>query len=300
MKHYSKEIKIALVAICGLVILYFGMSFLKGLNMFSTSNTYKILFKDISGLAASSPIYADGYKVGVVNDIQFNYDNPEYITVEAGIDKQLRIPKGSSAEIVSDMLGNVRVNLVLANGEVEQLKPGDVIDGAVQGGALGKISDMMPYVESMLPKLDSILYSLNQLLADPALAQSLHNVQTITNDLTVTTSSLNTMLAVLNKDVPGMMDKANGVLDNANTLTANLSTIDVAGTVAKADATLANVAAFTSQLNNMEGTMGLLMHDPALYTNLSNTMNSADSLLIDLRTHPKRYVHFSLFGRKDK
>ncbi|MCD8291068.1 MAG: MlaD family protein [Prevotella sp.] len=300
MKRYSKEIKIALVAICGLVILYFGMSFLKGLNLFSSANTYLISFKDISGLASSSPIYADGYKVGVVDDIQFNYDNPEYITVEVDIDKQLRIPKGSSAEIVSDMLGNVRVNLVLANDTDEQLKPGETIQGAVQGGALGKLGDMVPYVESMLPKLDSILYSLNLLLADPALAQSLHNVQNITSDLTVTTNSLNTMLAELNKNVPGMMEKANGVLDNANTLTANLSTIDVAGTVAKADATLANVAEFTAQLNNKQGTMGLLMRDPSLYNNLTSTMSSADSLLIDLRAHPKRYVHFSLFGKKDK
>ncbi len=300
MKRYSKEIKIALVAICGLVILYFGMSFLKGLNLFSSANTYLISFKDISGLASSSPIYADGYKVGVVNDIQFNYDNPEFITVEVDIDKQLRIPKGSSAEIVSDMLGNVRVNLVLANDTEEKLKPGETIEGAVQGGTLGKLGDMMPYVESMLPKLDSILYSLNQLLADPALAQSLHNVQRITSDLTVTTNSLNTMLAELNNNVPGMMEKANGVLDNANTLTANLSTIDVAGTVAKANATLANVEEFTAQLNSKQGTMGLLMRDPGLYNNLTSTMNSADSLLIDLRLHPKRYVHFSLFGKKDK
>ena len=74
MKFFSKEVKIALVAICGLVILFFGMNFLKGLNLFSTSNTYIISFKDISGLSASSPIYADGYQVGVVKGIQYNYD----------------------------------------------------------------------------------------------------------------------------------------------------------------------------------------------------------------------------------
>ncbi len=300
MKRYTKEIRIALVAILGLVILYFGMKYLKGLNIFSNANEYKISFKDISGLAASSPIYADGYKVGMVKDITFNYENPEYITVEADIDQNLRIPKGSTAEIVSDMLGNVKVNLRLATGAEGHLSPGETIQGGINDGALGKVSEMIPAVEKMLPKLDSILYSLNQLLADPAIAQSLHNVQTITNDLTVTTKGLNSLLSELNNNVPGMLDNANGVLNNANTLTENLNKIDVAGTVAKVDATLANVEEFTSQLNNKQGSLGLLLHDPSLYNNLSSTMGSADSLLIDLKAHPKRYVHFSLFGKKDK
>ena len=138
------------------------------------------------------------------------------------------------------------------------------------------------------------------LLADPALANSLHNVETVTGNLTVTTTQLNTLLTNLNHDVPGMMKKAGNVLDNTTTLTANLSKVDVAGTMAKVDATLQNVEEFTAQLNDREGSLGLLMHDPALYNNMNSTLRSADSLLIDLKAHPKRYVHFSLFGRKDK
>ncbi len=300
MKYFTKEVKIALVAICGLVILFFGMNFLKGLDLFSTSNKYYISFKDISGLASSSPIYADGYKVGVVKNITYNYDKQGSIMVEADVDQQLRIPKGSSAEIVSDMLGNVKVNLLLANNPRERVNPGETIDGGINDGALGQMKDMVPVVMSILPKIDSIAHTLNILLADPAIAQSVHNVQTVTSNLTTTTRELNTLLAGLNRDIPGMVKRANGVLDNTKTLTANLNKVDVAGTMAKVDATLDNVHQFTTQLNDQQGSLGKLLHDPSLYNNLSSTMKSADSLLIDLKAHPKRYVHFSLFGRKDK
>ena len=296
----TKEIKIALVAICGLVIMFIGMNFLKGLNLFSSTSTYFISFDDISGLSSSAPIYADGYKVGAVSDIQYDYDKSGNIIIKAEIDKQLRIPQGSSAEIVSDMLGNVKVNLLLANNPRERVAIGGMINGNIKNGAMGQLQDMVPTVMAILPKLDSIAASLNVLLADPALANSLHNVETVTGNLTVTTTQLNTLLTNLNHDVPGMMKKAGNVLDNTTTLTANLSKVDVAGTMAKVDATLQNVEEFTAQLNDREGSLGLLMHDPALYNNMNSTLRSADSLLIDLKAHPKRYVHFSLFGRKDK
>ena len=296
----TKEIKIALVAICGLVIMFIGMNFLKGLNLFSSTSTYFISFDDISGLSSSAPIYADGYKVGAVSDIQYDYDKSGNIIIKAEIDKQLRIPQGSSAEIVSDMLGNVKVNLLLANNPRERVAIGGIINGNINNGAMGQLQDMVPTVMAILPKLDSIAASLNVLLADPALANSLHNVETVTGNLTVTTTQLNTLLTNPNHDVPGMMKKAGNVLDNTTTLTANLSKVDVAGTMAKADATLHNVEEFTAQLNDREGSLGLLMHDPALYNNMNSTLRSADSLLIDLKAHPKRYVHFSLFGRKDK
>lgn len=300
MKFFNKEVKIALVAICGLVILFFGMNFLKGLNLFSSSNKYLISFKDISGLAVSSPIYADGYKVGVVKNIIYDYNNTGGTVVEAEIDNRLRIPKGSSAEIVSDMLGNVKVNLLLATNPRERVNPGETIQGGINDGALGKMKDMIPTVMQILPKVDSIVTSVNMLLANPAIAQSLQNVEAVTDNLTVTTRRLNNLLATLEGSVPGMMTRTDSILHNANTLAKNLNQIDVAGTVARVDETLANVEKFTEQLNNNQGTLGLLMRDPALYNNLNSTMRSADSLLIDLKAHPKRYVHFSLFGRKDK
>lgn len=296
----TKEIKIALVAIVGILIMYFGINFLKGMNLFSTNNTYFITFDDIQGLGASTPIYADGYKVGTVDGLEYDYKENGPIKVKVDINKDLRIPQGSKAEIVKDLMGNLQVNLLLANNPRERVEPGGVIPGAVNGGMMDKAANLIPVVEKMLPKLDSILTSVNALLADPALAASLHNVETITSNLTVSTRELNTLMAGLNKQVPGMVRKANGVLDNTNRLTANLASLDVQGTLNKVNQTLESAHQFTEKLNSNQGSLGLLMNDTKLYDNLTSTMSHADSLVIDLKAHPKRYVHFSVFGRKDK
>lgn len=296
----TKEIKIALVAIVGILIMYFGINFLKGMNLFSTNNAYYMTFDDIQGLGASTPIYADGYKVGTVDGLEYDYKENGPIKVKVDINKDLRIPQGSKAEIVKDLMGNLQVNLLLANNPRERVEPGGIIPGAVNGGMMDKAANLIPVVEKMLPKLDSILTSVNALLADPALAASLHNVETITSNLTVSTRELNTLMAGLNKQVPGMVRKANGVLDNTNRLTANLASLDVQGTLNKVNQTLESAHQFTEKLNNNQGSLGLLMNDTKLYDNLTSTMSHADSLVIDLKAHPKRYVHFSVFGRKDK
>lgn len=300
MKFFTKEVQIACVAILGVVVLFFGLQFLKGLSLLSNDDTYYVTFDDISGLSASSPVYANGYKVGVVKDIVYNYSGDGKIVAAVGLSKEMRLPKGSTAEIESDMLGNVKMNLVLAGNPLESVAAGDTIQGGKDSGMLGKAANMLPAVEKMLPKIDSILTSLNALLADQALASSLHNVNRITDNLAVTTSQLNTLTASLNRKVPGMLDKADNVLCNTEQLTGKLSDIDFAATMTKVDATLNNVNRLTEALDSKEGTLGLLMRDPQLYYNLSSTMRSADSLLIDLRQHPKRYVHFSVFGKKDK
>lgn len=296
----TKEIKIALVAIVGILIMYFGINFLKGMNLFSTNNAYYMTFDDIQGLGASTPIYADGYKVGTVDGMEYDYKENGPIKVKVDINKDLRIPQGSKAEIVKDLMGNLQVNLLLANNPRERVEPGGVIPGAVNGGMMDKAANLIPVVEKMLPKLDSILTSVNALLADPALAASLHNVETVTSNLTVSTRELNTLMAGLNKQVPGMIGKANGVLDNTNRLTANLASLDVQGTLNKVNQTLESAHQFTEKLNSNQGSLGLLMNDTKLYDNLTSTMGHADSLVIDLKAHPKRYVHFSVFGRKDK
>ena len=296
----TNEIKIALVAIVGILVLFFGLNFLKGMSLFSTDATYYVAFKDISGLSSSNPIYADGYKVGVVKSIQYNYAQKGDVLVQIDINPDLRIPKGSSAEIESDLMGNVKMNLLLANNPRERVNSGDTIIGSKNSGMLGNVAKLLPSVQQMLPKLDSILSSVNTLLADPALAHSLHNIEGITANLNTTSQQLNTLVAGVNRQVPGLLRRADGVMVNANTFTGNLAQVDIAGTMAQVNQTIAQLNAFSQQLNSKEGSLGLLMHDPALYNNLNKAMVSVDSLLINVRQHPKRYVHFSLFGRKDK
>ena len=300
MKMFSKEIQIALVAIAGLLVLYFGLHFLKGMTLFSGDNKYYVKFKDVSGLSVASPIFANGYRVGVVEEIMFDYQNTGEIVAAIDVDTELSVPKGSRAEIATDLMGNVKVLLVLGNAADGMVAPGDTITGSQQVGAMGKAADMIPAVQQMLPKLDSILASVNTLLADPAIANSLHNVDQITADLTRTSHDLSLLTAQLNRQMPQMLQNADGVLANTNQITKDISNMDFAATMTSVNTTLKNVEQMTAALNSREGTLGLLMRDPSLYYNLNSTMMHADSLMLDLKQHPKRYVHFSVFGKKDK
>ncbi len=296
---FTKEIKIALVAIVGIIVLFFGLKFLKGLDIFSTDNSYYITFSNINGVAVSTPIYADGYKVGVVKEVDYNYGRQEPIKVKVDIDPKLRVPAGTTAEITSDMLGNVQVNLILGQSP-SVIEPGGIIPGDIQAGLLNKVGDLVPILMKMAPKLDSILDNVNRITADKNIPASLSNIQTVTSDLKQTTTQLNTLLATLNRNVPGMAGKVNTVLDNTQTFTGNLAKLDVQGTLDRVNTTLDNVHAFTEKLNSNSGSLGKLMNDASLYDNLNHTVNSADSLVTDLKAHPKRYVHFSVFGKKDK
>ena len=297
---FTKEIKIALVSIFGIVVLFFGLQFLKGLSVFSSDNAMYVAFSDATGLAVSSPVYANGYRVGVVKALDYDYDPHGKIIAEIGLNKQMRVPVGSRAELASDLLGNIKINLVLSDDPIHMIGVGDTISGDMEQGIMSKVGEMMPVIMDIAPKLDSIMSSLNLLLSDPALRNTLHNVEGMTDNLNATSLELRTLSASLNREMPTMMNKANGVLDNTQQLTHNLSQIDVEAMNAKVNQTLANVEQMTQRLNSNEGTLGLLMRDKSLYNNLTATAASADSLLTDLKAHPKRYVHFSIFGKKDK
>ena len=210
------------------------------------------------------------------------------------------LPQGSHAEIASDLLGNIKINLVLGADPLNMVAKGDTIPGGEQEGMMSKLSAMMPAIESIVPKLDSIMTSLNTLLGDPALQNVLHNVEGMTSHLNATSSEPQTLSLAPNRNGPAMMQKADGVLDNTQQLTANLSALDVAGMAASINKTLADVNAMTQRLNSNEGTLGLLMRDDKLYRNLETASADLDSLLVNIKAHPKRYVHFSVFGRKDK
>ena len=300
MKYFTKEVKIALVAVAGIIILFFGMQFLKGLTIFSTDDSYYARFNDVSGLSASSPVYANGYRVGVVQRIEYDYSRPDNIVAVIGLDNQLSLPKGTRAEISSDLLGNVKLELKFAPNPIDLMAKGDTIEGGTASGLMGRAAQMIPQIEVMLPKLDSILASLNALMQDPAIKNSLHNVDDITANLSTTSKELNALSAQLNHQMPSMLAKTNGILTNVEGTTQKLNDIDLVATMQKVDRAMANVEQTTAKLNSNEGTLGLLMRDPELYNNMNATMQSADSLLMDMKQHPKRYVHFSVFGRKDK
>lgn len=300
-KFFTKEVRIALFALAGIFVLFAGMNFLKGIIVFSDDNTYKVTMDNLAGLAVSSPVYADGYKVGVVRNIDYNYDGEgDGTMIYIDVDKDMRIPVGTTAEVESDLMGNVKLNLLLANNPRQRLEPGGIIKGALATGALDELKAMVPTIKAIVPKLDSILTSVNTLLADPAIAAILHNAEASTANLKTTTASLNKLVAQLDGKVPALLDKADHTLANTETLTSNLAQLDIQGTMASVNATLQNCKELTDKLNSTEGTIGKFLNDASVYNNLNATMRDADSLMIDLKAHPSRYVHFSVFGKKSK
>ena len=293
----KKEVKIGLIGIVAIALLIFGINYLKGVRMFQGSSYYYVDYTDINGLAISSPVYASGYKIGLVRDIQYNHANPGHVTVEVELDENMQIPEGSIGELVTDMLGTVKMNLKLNLQCKEYCQPGDTLPGIVNNGLMSVAEGIMPKVEQLVPKMDSILHSLNQLLANPALKATIENTERLTANLDVTARQLNLLMK---NDLPQLTGRMVTIADNFTTISENLKTIDYAETFQKIDSTLQSVQLLTSKLNSKDNTVGLLFNDATLYNNLSSTTANAASLLEDLQAHPKRYVHFSLFGRKDK
>lgn len=293
----KKEVKIGIIGITAIVMLIFGINYLKGVSMFKPSSYYYVEYTNINGLATSSPVFASGYKVGLVRDIQYNHANPGHVVVAIDLDKGMRIPKGSTGELVTEMLGTVKMNLLLNLDNTEYCQPGDTLPGKVNNGLMGVAEGVMPQIEKLMPKMDSILHSLNLLLANPALTATLQNTEKLTSNLEVTTRQLNKMMQ---NELPQITNRLVTITDNFSTISENLKGIDYAETFRKIDSTLHNVQMLSDKLNSKDNTVGLLFNDPTLYNNLSATTANAASLLEDLKSHPKRYVHFSLFGRKEK
>ena len=292
-----KEVKIGIIGITAIAMLFFGINYLKGVRMFHASSYYYVEYTDINGLSTSSPVFASGYKIGLVRDIEYNHANPGHVVVEVELDNDMKIPTHSRGELVTDMLGNIKMNLILNLKSKEYYQPGDTLSGIVNNGLMGVAEGIMPKVEQLMPKMDSILHSLNQLLANPSLNATLENTEKLTASLNVTTRQLNQFMQ---NELPLLTNRMVTIAENVTVISENLKDIDYAGTIQKIDSTLYNVQTLTNKLNNKDNTIGLLLNDPTLYNNLSATTANAATLLEDLKAHPKRYVHFSLFGRKDK
>ena len=300
-EFFTKEIRIALTVIIGIVVLFVGMNFLKGIIVFSNDNSYKVVMRDINGLSASSPVYANGFQVGVVRNILYDYEGVNGgIIVTIDVDNKMRIPVGTTAEVSSDLMGNLKLNLILSDNMRESIEPGGVIIGSLGKGMMDEVAQMMPQLKALLPKLDSILTNVNIIMSDPALKSIIDNVNGATDNLNKSSAQLNKMMTQFESTMPGMLQKVDAALGNTEQITSDIAKADIATTMKNISATLQNCRELTDKLNSNEGSLGKFINDPSLYDNLNATMRDADSLMIDLKSHPKRYVHFSIFGRKDK
>ncbi len=288
---------IGLCVLVALAILFFGLEFLKGVNVFKPANYYSASYTNVAGLQVSAPVSINGFKVGQVSNIQYEYDNPGHVLVEMSLDKALKIPQGTKAVIEADLLGTATVHLVMSSSN-DYHNVGDKLIGETASGMMESVSqDLMPGVTRILPTVDTLLSNVNTLVADPALAASIARLDNITATLASTLDRLDRSM----KTLPDVMNNVNGITANLDTMSRNLCSLSARLDEAGIDKTLANVQEIsrelkelTAALNSEESSVGQLMHDPELYNNLNNAAASLDSLLIDVKKNPKRYISIKL------
>ncbi len=295
-KYFSKEVKIAISVIVSAVILYFGIEFLKGINLMHPSNYYYIRYDNVAGLTVSTPVTVDGFKVGLVRSIEYDYDAYNGAVVEVMLDKKLKVPEGSKAVLQADLLGTVTLTLQLNKYVSTFYSPGDYLVGESDAGLMGSVEEeLLPSLAAMIPKIDSVLDGLNTIVRSQELNTTLVNVAQISDDLRTASHHLSLLLA---DSVPAIVSDVKRITSHIDVFTAELSQANIRQTIEHIDDVVVSVDTLMAKLQQPDNTVGALLSDRRLYESLNATVMSADSLLIDLRLNPKRYVHFSLFGGK--
>ncbi|MBR4533858.1 MAG: MCE family protein [Bacteroidaceae bacterium] len=294
----SREVKIGVTGIIALIVLFVIINFLQGAQLFTTQDTYYINFRNAKALAKSSPVYADGYNVGIVSNIRYDYEHPgKGVIVEITVEHGMRVPAGTVAVLDEAMLGGCTLNLMMGNNPMERFSPGDTIPSQANNGLMARAGELIPKLDQTLAKVDTLLTTLNTVVGDSNIQAILVNAKQLTASLGTTSRDLNHLLE---KDLPQLTQTFNRAGENVVALTDSLKQLNLSATLAKVDNVMGKVQQMTAQLNSKDNNIGLLLNDTALYGNLNRTSLGAANLLEDLKANPKRYVHFSLFGKKDK
>lgn len=297
-KFFRKEVKIAIAVIISLAFLFWGIEYLKGINLFKPVNFYYVHFKNVDGLTDSAPVTVNGYQVGQVREIIYDYDTGN-LRVLLSMDKSLRIPLKSEAVITSDVLGTAQIELNLSNNK-EYYKVGDELVGTSEAGLMDNVSnELLPSVAAIMPKIDSLLTNLNKVVSNPALNKSLNRLDNITANLEKSSRQLS---VVMGHSVPGILDNVGGITKNIDAMTgdlkdvaASLKTLPLDSTMNYVNSTASNLKQITDKVNGTNSSIGLLLNDKGLYNHIDHTVLSLDSLFMDLKKNPKRYVTFKIF-----
>lgn len=293
----KKEIIIGLCVLIALGVLYFGVEFLKGVNVFKPSNAYTASYTNVAGLQVSAPVTINGLKVGQVSSIEYEYDNPGHVKVAFSLDKALQVPAGSKAVIEQDLLGTASVVLHFTDAK-EYVPRGSSLKGLTSAGLMGDVSEkLLPSVDRIMNQVDTLLTNLNTVMGDPAIHSSVQRLDQITLSIEQTMRQLNTTVGAL----PPVMKNVNGITTNLNTVSSDLATFSGRLNELPLDSVMnnmvalsANLRTLSAELSDPNSTLGALTHDRALYNNLNAAAASLDSLLIDVKRNPKRYISIKL------
>ena len=306
----NKETKIGIVAVIAISLLIWGFNFLKGKNILFTSNYYYAVYSHIDGLEDASPVLLNGYKVGVVEQIKFHKYQRGNMVVRFSVEKDIKVPVNSIASIEpASLIAGKIINIKFSNSE-KYCKKGDTLTGIVEIDMLTSLSnELIPIkdkAERLIESMDSVLSIFDKDRRE-GLQKSLDNLKLITTDISgLVTEEKDKLAGIINNfesisnNLKNNNEKISNVLANFSNISDSLAQANIKTTVLNANKTLFELNQIAAKINNGEGTIGLLIHNDSLYVNLNSLAADLDKLVIDLNENPKRYVHFSLFGKKDK
>lgn len=293
----KKELTIGFCVVVALFALFLGINFLKGINIFKAANYYYATYTNAAGLQVSAPVMLNGYKVGQVREINYEYDNLGHVKAELSVDRALKLPKGTMAVIEQDLLGTATVVLhPTAATTFEEV--GATLKSETASGMMEAVQQkLMPNLEGLFVQVDSLVRSLNVLASNPALTTSVNRLDAITLHIDRTLKTINASM----KSLPPVMNNVNDISDNLKVMSGALAELSSDLKELPIDTTMQNVAALSANLktlseslNRTDSSLGLITHDRALYDNLNNCAASLDSLLIDVKRNPKRYISIKL------
>lgn len=295
MSKITKEVKIGIAFIVALFLVYFGINFLKGINVFKPANSYVVMFDDVAGMLIADPITVNGMKIGQVHGMELDPNGRNKVLVYIQMEKNVRIPKGSKLNMDAAMLGGTTLLLDRPDNSTEFLVPGDTLIGTKKSGMMDVVTRVVPQVESLLPKLDSIMTGIDRLVNNPALASSLQNVDEITTEFSKSSKEINKLLVSLNKDLPTITGNLASATTNFEEFSHQVKGIDLVATFAKVDSTMSNVQHLSTKLASKDSSLGLLLNDRQLYDSLNVTLGNASMLMKDVKENPSRYINVKVF-----
>ncbi len=307
MKNISKEFKVGLLVVVAGALLYLGFNFLKGRDFFSSDNTFYTLYDDVDGLTVSNQIIINGYAVGRVDAIELIPEKENKLLVTLKIKKMIGVTEGSVAMLADGgLLGGKQINLVLGKGKV--LESGATLIGDIElgltdliaekaGPLAANIDSTALVLKNMLVKYEAMSGTIGEILENTKMTTS--SINGILADNRQQLRNITANLAALTASLKDTEAQFKPIIAKLNTFADSLNQLEFGEISRKSNMLLAELNSTTQAINNADGTLGKLIHSDSLYQQINYTVSDLDRLLIDLREHPQRYVHLSVFGRKE-
>ena len=302
---YAREIKVGVLAVVCIFLLFFGFNYLKGVNIFSSIHSFHGVYTNIHGLELQAPVYIRGYKVGQVDNIAYDFTRDSSFTVDISIKRNINLPEGTRMALVSDgIMGGMAIELILPTmGEAPQeelayIPTGTTIPTTVVPGLLDGLQEsVIQPLSNTLASLDTLVGQLQTQLDNNHIESILANADLAVADLQTSSKQLKN---VMNNQVPSVITKLDTTMSDLQQVVADVKDANLKATVARVDTAIDNVNYLIADFRSPNGTVGMLLNDKGLYNHIDSAVVSVDSLLVDLKANPKRYVHFSLFGAREK